>query len=52
MSARPLPRPHCRATQRASVRRAQVQSLHAGQQRRRFGVNSLAKHAPPPARPH
>jgi hypothetical protein len=29
------------------AQRARVASLHAGQQRRRFGVNSLAKHAPP-----
>ena len=29
------------------AQRSRVASLHAGQQRRRFGVNSLAKHAPP-----
>jgi len=29
------------------VQRARVMSLHAGQERRRFGINSLAKHAPP-----
>lgn len=49
MPPRLPPCPHCRAEQRGGVRRAQVQSLHAGQQRRRFGVNSLAKHAPPAA---
>jgi hypothetical protein len=29
------------------AQRSRVASLHAGQQRRRFGLNSLAKHAPP-----
>jgi len=33
----------------SAAQRARVASLHAGQQRRRFGANSLAKHAPPAA---
>lgn len=42
---RPKRRRLCRL--RSAVQRARVLSLHAGQERRRFGVNSLAKHAPP-----
>ena len=49
-----MPRPTLQRTRRrrlcrlrSAVQRAKVMSLHAGQQRRRFGVNSLAKHAPP-----
>jgi hypothetical protein len=30
-----------------AAQRSRVASLHAVQQRRRFGLNSLAKHAPP-----
>jgi len=35
-----------------AAQQARVASLHAGQQRRRFGANSLAKHAPPVAFAH
>ncbi|WP_374354992.1 hypothetical protein [Limnohabitans sp.] len=33
----------------SAAQRARVASLHAGQQQRRFGANSLDKHAPPAA---
>ena len=33
----------------SAAQSARVASLHAGQQGRRFGANSLAKHAPPAA---
>jgi len=52
--SRAMPRPALHTSKRrrlcrlrSAVQRARVLSLHAGQQRRRFGVNSLAKHAPP-----
>lgn len=35
-----------------AAQQACLASLHAGQQRRRFGANSLAKHAPPVAFAH
>lgn len=52
--SRAMPRPALHSPKRrrlcrlrSAVQRARVLSLHAGQERRRFGVNSLAKHAPP-----